>query len=100
MMIRAGYLFSIRRWNLVTQGTPCLGPVTHTGCGALCPSFGRDCYGCFGPSENPNTDALARRFEGLGLMPESIARRFLFINSGAPAFATAGRRVREQSYHG
>jgi hypothetical protein len=66
--------------------------VTQTGCGALCPAFGRDCYGCYGPAENPNTEALGRRFAGLGLVPEAIARRFLFINSAAPAFAEAGKR--------
>ncbi|AHE97961.1 NADH-quinone oxidoreductase subunit B family protein [Thioalkalivibrio paradoxus] len=71
---------------LVAQGKPCLGPVTHTGCGALCPAFGRDCYACFGPAENPNTAALARRFEGLGLLPEAVSRRFRFINSHAPSF--------------
>ncbi len=77
---------------LVAQGTPCLGPVTRTGCGALCPAFGRDCYGCYGPAENTNTESLGRRFEGLGLVPEAVARRFLFINNAAPAFAEAGQR--------
>lgn len=77
---------------MVAQGIPCLGPVTQTGCGALCPAFGRDCYGCYGPAENPNTEALGRRFAGLGLVPEAIARRFLFINSAAPVFAEAGKR--------
>jgi len=77
---------------MVAKGAPCLGPVTRTGCGALCPQFGRDCYACYGPAENPNTESLARRFEGLGLLPEAIARRFLFINSGAPAFHGAGVR--------
>ena len=78
---------------LVTQSQPCLGPVTQTGCGALCPSVGRDCYACYGPAENANTDSLARRFEGFGLMPEDIAKRFLFINNNAPAFAEAGRKA-------
>lgn len=80
---------------MVTQGVACMGPVTRTGCGALCPSFGRDCYACYGPAENSNTAALARRFEGLGLMPEAVARRFLFINNGAPVFQEAGLRMRE-----
>ncbi len=43
---------------MVARGTPCLGPVTHAGCGALCPSFNRGCYGCYGPMETPNTASL------------------------------------------
>lgn len=76
---------------MVAKGIPCMGPVTRTGCGALCPSFGRDCYACYGPAEHANTEALGRRFEGLGLIPDQIARRFLSINSWAPAFRDAGR---------
>lgn len=76
---------------MVTEGKPCMGPVTRTGCGALCPRFGRECYGCYGPSETAQTDTLARRFTGLGLMPDAIARRFLLINSQAPAFLQTGR---------
>lgn len=82
---------------LVAKGEPCLGPVTQTGCGALCPSVGRDCYGCYGPDENPNTQSLARRFAGLGLMPAAIARRFLFINNQAPAFNEAGIKAQEKT---
>ncbi|MGV6815902.1 MAG: NADH-quinone oxidoreductase subunit B family protein [Thiotrichales bacterium] len=78
---------------MVTRSEPCMGPVTRTGCGAICPRFGRDCYACYGPAENPNTEALSQRFEGLGLLPEDIARRFLFINSGAPAFHEAGVEI-------
>ena len=75
---------------MVAEGKPCMGPVTRTGCGALCPRFGRDCYACFGPAENSNTVAMTRRLEGLGLPPSDIARRFLFINSHAPGFLEAG----------
>ncbi len=77
---------------LVTQGTPCMGPVTETGCGAICPRYGRDCYGCFGPAESANTAALSRRFTGLGLMPADIARRYLSFNSNAPAFSAEGMK--------
>jgi len=81
---------------LVSKGEPCMGPVTRTGCGAICPRFGRDCYACYGPAENVNTDALGRRLAGLGLAPAAIARRFLFINNDAPAFAEAGQRWQER----
>jgi sulfhydrogenase subunit delta len=80
---------------VVTRGEPCLGPVTRGGCGAICPAFGRACYGCFGPSENPETAALAERFRGLGLGPEAIGRRFRLIHGEAPAFQAEWRRWRE-----
>lgn len=47
----------------VAYGIPCLGPVTHAGCGALCPSYKRGCYGCFGPKETANPLALTRWWE-------------------------------------
>lgn len=71
---------------MVTRQSPCLGPVTRTGCGALCPAFGRACYGCFGPSEQPNGKSLGNRLAGLGLMPAQIAQRFASIHSQAPDF--------------
>ena len=55
-----------RRGNvcvMVAHGTPCLGPVTHAGCGALCPTYDRGCYGCFGPMETPNTVSLTRQLK-------------------------------------
>ncbi|MBB5373099.1 NADH-quinone oxidoreductase subunit B family protein [Acidocella aromatica] len=71
---------------VLVQGTPCLGPVTHAGCGALCPSYRRGCYGCFGPSETPNTAALAARFTALGQTPREIVHAFRNFNAGAAAF--------------
>lgn len=82
---------------MVTKNEPCMGPVTRTGCGALCPSVGRDCYGCYGPAENTNTQAMANRLEGLGLVNDEIARRFLFINSGAEPFHKEGTHWKTSS---
>lgn len=79
---------------LVAQQKPCMGPVTSTGCGALCPHFGRDCYACYGPAENPNPDSLSQRFAGFGLLPEDIARRFAHINNHAPVFSSAAQKAR------
>ena len=75
---------------LVADGEPCLGPVTRTGCGAICPAFGRGCYGCFGPAQTSNnTDALGRRFIEIGLTSEETSHRFRFIAGWAPAFREA-----------
>jgi hypothetical protein len=71
--------------TLVSKGEACLGAVTRSGCGALCPSFGRDCYGCYGPAENPNADALGDRLAGLGLSPAAISQRFRYFHSTRPA---------------
>lgn len=80
---------------MVTKNEPCMGPVTRTGCGALCPSVGRGCYGCYGPAENVNAEAMANRLLGFGLLKDEVARRFLFINSGAAAFHKQGMRMKE-----
>lgn len=77
---------------MVTKNIPCMGPVTQTGCGALCPSMGRDCYGCYGPSDNPNTNSLSKQYQQQGFSKEAIQRRFLFINNQAPAFLKAGKK--------
>ncbi len=82
---------------MVTQGATCMGPVTRTGCGALCPSVGRGCYGCYGPGENANTNALGQRFEGLGLLPAQIANQFLAINNQAEPFKHAGKNWKDKS---
>ena len=80
---------------MVTRGIPCMGPVTRTGCGAICPQLGRDCYACYGPAENINTDSFSRRLEGFGLLPEDIAKRFLFINNHAPEFLAAAEELND-----
>jgi len=71
---------------MVAQGTPCLGPVTHAGCGAICPSYARGCYGCFGPKETPNTVALSARWSKLGANDNEIMRTFRGFNAYAEAF--------------
>jgi len=81
---------------MVTRGEPCLGPVTRSGCGAICPAVGRDCYACFGPAEQANTASLAGHFAEQGLAAEAVARRFLFINSHAGPFLSEGQRWQEK----
>lgn len=71
---------------MVAHGTPCLGPVTHAGCGALCPSYARGCYGCFGPKETPNTQSLARWLAKLGMDERALHRVYRTFNADAPPF--------------
>jgi coenzyme F420-reducing hydrogenase gamma subunit len=83
-----------RRGNVcvtVAHGTPCLGPVTHAGCGALCPAYNRGCYGCFGPMETPNTDALIPLLRSQGLSERNVERVFQTFNAGAEPFRKAAR---------
>lgn len=76
---------------MITQGEPCMGSVTQNGCGALCPSMGRGCYACYGPAEDANSQALANRLEGLGLVDQQIAQKFLFITSASEPFHSTGK---------
>ena len=73
----------------VAHGTPCLGPVTHAGCGALCPAYNRGCYGCFGPMETPNTTALVPLLRNLGLTERGVERVFRTFNADAEPFREA-----------
>ncbi|MBN1529372.1 MAG: hypothetical protein JW895_09955 [Thermoleophilaceae bacterium] len=78
-----------RRGNvcvMVAHGTACLGPVTHAGCGALCPSYDRGCYGCFGPMEDPQPDSLSRWMGAHGAGELDLVRAYRTYNAGAPAF--------------
>ena len=71
---------------MVARGTPCLGPVTQAGCGAICPSFHRGCYGCFGPMETPNTRSLSRWWSRLGAGDDDLVRVYRNFNAAAGAF--------------
>ena len=71
---------------MVSSGAACLGPVTRAGCGALCPSFGRGCYGCFGPHEAPNTASLASILAAGGARGEDLVRAFRSFNAVAEPF--------------
>ena len=80
---------------MVAHGTPCMGPVTQAGCGALCPRYDRGCYGCFGPQETPNTESLSRWFRRLGMASPELVRVYRTFNAWAEPF----RRESEAQEH-
>jgi sulfhydrogenase subunit delta len=80
---------------MVAHGTVCLGPITHAGCGALCPSFHRGCYGCFGPHEQPNPMSLSAQLGPLGADDVDLIRMLRTFNAAAPAFAQESARLEE-----
>jgi coenzyme F420-reducing hydrogenase gamma subunit len=81
----------------VARGAPCLGPVTHAGCGAICPSFSRGCYGCYGPDEAPNVASLTKSLRGSGMPAGAVARMLRTFNANAPAFKAAAADEDDQS---
>jgi coenzyme F420-reducing hydrogenase gamma subunit len=84
-----------RRGNVcvtVAHGTPCLGPVTQAGCGALCPTFDRGCYGCFGPQDTPNTASIAARLRTDGMSEPEVMRVFRTFNAASEVFLRESER--------
>ncbi|MFH1699878.1 MAG: oxidoreductase [Candidatus Zixiibacteriota bacterium] len=71
---------------MVVHGTPCLGPVTLAGCGAICPFYNRGCYSCFGPMDAPNTSSLAAQLEKIEMSREDIVRYFRGFNAFSEPF--------------
>jgi coenzyme F420-reducing hydrogenase gamma subunit len=71
---------------MVARGTPCLGPVTQAGCGAICPAYDRGCYGCFGPAESANVAALAAQWRRIGVGDADTVRALRTFNANAGAF--------------
>ena len=80
----------------VSCDNPCLGPVTQAGCGALCPSYNRGCYGCFGPMESANTASLANHFHYLGYPADQAVRAFRSFNAWAWQFRKASEECERQ----
>jgi len=80
----------------VARGIACLGPATQAGCGALCPSYQRECYGCYGPQELPNLVSLGEHYAGAGIEMAHLQRLARSFNGYAPGFREASDRFESQ----
>jgi coenzyme F420-reducing hydrogenase gamma subunit len=89
-----------RRGNvcvLIAGGAPCLGPLTQTGCGAICPAYGRACYACFGPREEANVSSLHGRFAADRPLI-AVDRLFAGFTAWAPPFREPAARAVEAAH--
>ncbi|MGW4597952.1 NADH-quinone oxidoreductase subunit B family protein [Streptomyces sp. NPDC004457] len=82
----------------VAHGTACLGPVTHAGCGAICPAYGRGCYGCFGPSSRPNLRSMVAQLRRDGMSERDIQRVFRTFNAASPEYAPVPDLAAEEQH--
>lgn len=79
----------------VAQGIACLGPVTQAGCGAICPAFNRECFGCYGPKETPNLVSLHKHYEDCGSDRDHLVRLTRNFNGYAKEFRAASDSLEE-----
>jgi coenzyme F420-reducing hydrogenase gamma subunit len=74
---------------MVARGVPCLGPLTQTGCGAICPAYNRGCYGCFGPLPAANADSLSAQLLKDGMQRSDLVRLLRGFTGYADVFRSA-----------
>lgn len=79
--------------HVVSRSLACLGPIIQAGCGAICPTYNRGCYGCFGPSEPANTESLLRQFCNMGHDRNRLVPLVRSFNAAAPAFQQASEQL-------
>jgi sulfhydrogenase subunit delta len=80
---------------MVAKKIACLGPITHDGCGAICPAYGRGCYGCYGPSETVNANSLATAWKAAGASRIEMHRVLRSFNANAGEFRAAAESLDE-----
>ncbi len=67
---------------VLDDGKICLGPITHSGCGAICPTYFHRCDGCRGPLEYSNLHAELELFRQNKISKERILKRLrLFVGT-------------------
>jgi len=81
---------------MVAQNQPCLGPVTQSGCNAICPSYNRGCFGCYGPAAQPNLVSLTTQFTQQGVPQADVIRSLRSFNGYAAEVRQESDRLADQ----
>jgi coenzyme F420-reducing hydrogenase gamma subunit len=81
---------------IVADGVPCLGPITQSGCGALCPGVRRGCYGCFGPLPEAEIESMVPILQAVQRFDGEAGLLLRHISGYAPAFARAAELLAGQ----
>lgn len=79
----------------VVKDQPCLGPITRSGCEALCISYDRPCFGCFGPKEAANVENLSKIYQDKSCHDEELIRLYRTFHAGAGPLAAESMRLKE-----
>jgi coenzyme F420-reducing hydrogenase gamma subunit len=82
---------------LVAKDIACLGPVTHAGCGALCPAFNRGCFGCYGPMESAHSESLCQGLTAHGIPRSEMLRLLNGFTGWAEEFRSAAEKLEKVS---
>ena len=81
----------------VARGVACLGPVTQAGCGAICPEYARECFGCHGPKESGNPVSLAEHYRRAQHDPGHLVHLLSNFNAAAPPFRNAAEMLEQDT---
>lgn len=82
---------------MVARNVACIGPITQAGCGALCPSFNRGCFGCYGPMESANPDSLCHTLSLCGTPRAEILQLLNGFTGWAEEFRSAAEKLEKTS---
>ena len=67
------------RWKenpcMLYAGRFCAGPLTKSGCGAVCPTHNLPCVGCWGPTDDLNVSSEYQLLKEKGYDPDEIIKK-------------------------
>ena len=69
---------------------------TQAGCNAICPTYNRGCYGCFGPAAQPNLVSITHQFADDGMADEQMVGASVASTVTRPSSASKAIALRRR----